>query len=334
MSDTFPENRATAIGLFSSIFNIGAIIGPNLGGWIVSHYSWRYVFYINLPIGILLIGLIMVLIGQTGVSSKRRTDYAGALLMASIVLFFMFALNLIGESLSYPSVLLAVFFVFSTALLLFFFLRHERREANPILDLALLQSTPFLAANLLNFITGAAAFGILSFIPFYVTSVHRLSTLVSGMVLTPRSVGVICSSSVTSFMLARWGYRRPMICGLAVMAFSTLLLGGGLHLWGFAAARWGVAPVIGFCLLFAGLGAGIAFPAANNACIELMPEKVATIVGLRGMFRMVGAALGVSLDHLRDPSESKPRFRFYRHFSRLRSRVALRHPPCLPVAIG
>lgn len=294
VSDAFPEKRATVIGLFSSIFNIGAIVGPNLGGWIVSRYSWRYVFYVNLPIGILLIVLIMALIKPAGVSSRRRTDYAGALLMAASVLFFMFGLNLAGESLSFASLLPAALFVSLSASMLLLFLRHERRETNPILDLTLLRSRPFLAANMLNLITGAGALGILSFIPLYATSVHRLSTLVSGMVLTPRSVGVICSSSVTSFMLVRWGYRKPMVWGISIMAAATICLGGGLSLWGFAATRWGVPAMISFFLLFAGIGAGIAFPALNNACIELMPQKVATIVGLRGMFRTVGATLGVS----------------------------------------
>jgi len=107
VSDHFPENRATAIGLFSSIFSVGSIIGPNLGGWIVSRYSWRYVFYVNLPIGMLLIVLILVLLKSSEVSHTRHTDYAGASFMAGAVLFLMFGLNCVGESLSFPSLLLA-----------------------------------------------------------------------------------------------------------------------------------------------------------------------------------------------------------------------------------
>lgn len=295
VSDHFPESRATVIGLFSSIFNVGAIIGPNLGGWIVSRFSWRYVFYVNLPIGALLVVLILVLLKSSEMSSRHRTDYGGAALMAGSILFFMLGLNSVGESQSLSSVLLTAFCVALSLSLALLFLRHERREARPILDLALLRSRPFLAANMLNLIVGAGALGVLSFIPLYATSVHKFSTLMSGMILTPRSVGVICASSITSFMLVTWGYRRPMVIGLAIMALSTVLLGGGLPLWGSAAVRWGVPAMISLCLLLAGLGAGLAFPAANNACIELMPDKVATIVGLRGMFRMIGATLGVSL---------------------------------------
>jgi multidrug resistance protein len=100
VSDHFPENRARAIGFFTSIFPIGGIIGPNLGGWIVSHYSWRYIFYINLPIGVCLFALIMVLLEDSKMSSRPRVDIAGALLMSGAILFLMLGLNLVGESFS------------------------------------------------------------------------------------------------------------------------------------------------------------------------------------------------------------------------------------------
>jgi EmrB/QacA subfamily drug resistance transporter len=295
VSDYFPKNRAVVIGLFSSIFNIGSIIGPNLGGWIVSKFSWRYVFYINLPIGILIAILTMVLLKPSPVSSRQKTDYAGALLMAGSILFFMLGLNLIAEGHSFPFILLPASCLIVSFFMARFLLVHERKESKPILDLTLLKSRPFLAANLLNLITGAGALGILSFIPLYATSVHKLSTLASGMIMTPRSLGVICTSIATSFMLIRLGYRRPMVVGISLMAISTAFLGGGPLLWASIATQWSVVLVISVCLFVGGIGAGIAFPAVNNACIELMPDKVASIVGLRGMFRMVGAALGVSL---------------------------------------
>ena len=80
--------------------------------------------------------------------------------------------------------------------------------------MALLRSKPFLAANLYNMMVGAGVFGIFAFVPLYATSVHKLSTLVSGMILTPRSLGIIPASAVTSFLLKRWGYRWPMVLGM------------------------------------------------------------------------------------------------------------------------
>jgi EmrB/QacA subfamily drug resistance transporter len=294
VSDTFPESRAKAIGLFTSIYPIGGIIGPNLGGWIVSRYSWRWIFYINLPIGLVLAVLIMILLSDSVTFSRRRIDVMGAALMSGGLLFLMFALNIIGESMSPVSVILATVFLVLSFSFLFFFLRQERKEAKPILDVTLLKSTPFLAANLLNMVLGAVVFGLFSFIPLYVTSVHGLSTMMSGMILTPRSLGAIGASAVMSFLLKRCGYRWPMVVGFSAISIGTLLLGDDL-LWGALGARWGTVQTLSFLILIAGIGMGIMFPATNNACIELMPDKVATIVGLRNTFRTIGGALGVSV---------------------------------------
>ena len=100
VSDQFPEHRERAIGLFTSINQLGGIIGPNLGGWIVSRYSWRYIFYINLPIGIVLITLIMILLEDSEVLSRPHIDNVGASLFLGTILFLMFGLNLIAENFS------------------------------------------------------------------------------------------------------------------------------------------------------------------------------------------------------------------------------------------
>ena len=297
VSDQFPKSRERAIGLFSSIFSIGGIVGPNLGGWIVSHYSWRYIFYINLPIGLGLLLLILLLLETPSpTATPARVDVAGAALFCGATLFLLVSLNRLAESrapATWP--LTGLSFALSLGCLTLF-LRHERAVPNPLLDLTLLQSRPFLAANLYNLLLGAGIFGIVSFIPLYATAVHHLSTLLSGMILTPRSVGVICTSTVTSFCLARWGYRAPMLWGIGTVAAGTLLLGDTQFLVARALGiQAGATALLAAEVLLLGLGMGIASPASNNACIDLMPSHVATITGLRGMFRFVGGALGISL---------------------------------------
>ena len=295
VSDQFPEHRERAIGLFTSIFPIGGIVGPNLGGWIVSRYSWRYIFYINLPIGIGLIALIMILLEDSKILSRPHIDFVGASFFFGAILFLMLGLNLIAENFSISSLLLTVIFLVISFSFFYLFFRQEKKESNPILDMALLKSKPFLAANLYNMIFGAGVFGIFAFVPLYATSVHKLSTLISGVILTPRSLGMIPASAITSFLLKRWGYRWPMVLGLIIISFATILLGQGLQLWRMIGIHLGIAEILAFLVLVSGIGVGIALPASNNACIELMPEKVATIVGLRGMFRSIGGLLGISL---------------------------------------
>jgi MFS family permease len=307
VSDQFPENRERAIGLFTSIFPIGGIVGPNLGGWMVSRYSWRYIFYINLPIGMGLLILIMILLEDSKVLSRPHIDFVGASFFFGAILFLMLGLNLIAENLSISSLLLTIIFLVISFSFLYLFFRQEKKDSNPILDMALLRSKPFLAANLYNMMVGAGVFRIFPFIPLYATSVHKLSTLVSGMILTPRSLGVISASAVTSFLLKRWGYRWPMVLGLCIISISTILLGGqGLQLLRMIGTHWGVAEILAVLIMVTGIGIGIALPASNNACIELMPEKVATITGLRGMFRYVGGAFGISLITMILHSSSTP----------------------------
>lgn len=116
----------------------------------------------------------------------------------------------------------------------------------------------------------------------------------SGMILTPRSIGMIPASAITAFLLRRWGYRKPMFIGFIIISFSIILLQDPLFLR-VIGIQIGIPETLSLLILVMGIGVGITAPAVNNACIELMPEKVASIVGLRGMFRTVGGALGVSL---------------------------------------
>ena len=296
VSDQFPKQRERAIGLFTSIFPIGGIIGPNLGSWLVSQYSWRYVFYINLPIGIVLIAMIAVLLEKSKNSHLPHVDFRGASFFFGAVLSLMLGLNRIAQSFSASSILLAAVFLTCFCFSLYLFFRQEKNESYPILDIELLKSKPFLAANLYNLFIGAGIMGIFAVIPLYATSVYKLSTLVSGMILTPRSLAVIPVSAITSFLLRRWGYRWPMLSGLIIISFSTILLGGpGVQLFQIMGIHLGIVGILAILIMVSGIGIGIALPASNNACIELMPEKVATITGLRGMFRSVGGALGISL---------------------------------------
>ncbi len=132
VSDQFPESRERAIGLFTSIFPIGGIIGPNLGGWIVSRYSWRYIFYINLPIGVGLIVLIVILLKDSTVLGRPHIDFVGASFFFGAILFLMLGLNLVAEGVAFVSSsrrpLLGCQFLFP---ILVFSSREQRAQPHP-----------------------------------------------------------------------------------------------------------------------------------------------------------------------------------------------------------
>lgn len=295
VSEEFKENRARAIGLFSSVFPMGGVVGPTVGGLIVDHSSWRGTFLLNVPLGVLLFFLAARMLRESERSTARRTiDGMGIGMLSGGMVLIMYAMTDIGlhRDLARPTVWGCIV---SGVLLLTFFLRHEARHPAPVLDVTLLRQRPFVFSNLLNFFYGASIFGVFSFIPLYAAGKYGFSASEAGALLTPRSVGMAALSAWTAFLLRRTGYRLPMAVGLGLFAIAMFLLSRGLA--GVAVAGYEVPDTVTFgaVVLLMGVGVGIAGPAANNAAIELMPDKVAAITGLRGMFRSVGGLMGTAV---------------------------------------
>ncbi len=300
VSDAFGNRRATAIGLFTSVFPLGGILGPNIGGFIIDSFSWRWIFYVNVPIGIALVVLGMAILPGASESTagaavgRRRVDLVGAGLFAGGMLGFLYALTAWAQNpdaLRSPSLWLSLAV---GATLIGWFLRHESRTPAPMVEIELLKWRPFFAANLYNFLYGAAVFGMFSFIPYYATVGYGMSAGQDGAILTPRSMSMAVMSTVSSFLLVRFGYRRPMVLGAVLITVSLFLLSRGFHdvtLLGVAVPN--IVLIAGF-MMIAGIGMGIGGPAANNAALDLVPEKVAAVAGLRGMFRSTGGVLGTA----------------------------------------
>ncbi len=297
VSDAFPNSRQQAIGFFTSILPIGNIIGPNIGGWMVESFGWRSTFWLNIPLGIIVIFVSLKLL-KTGKGEGGHLDLVGTGLFSGALFSFLIALSSIGDvrnggSWLWPVALFVIAIIFIAA-----FFRHEGRTKNPVIDPHLLTKSPFLAANVFNLFYGMAALGVMSFIPLFATSVYGMSTLESGIILTPRSAGMMLASIGTSLYLPKLGYRKPMVIGTIMIVVSLFLLGlepSGLNIFSFHLSG---AIVIGAILFLAGTGMGITAPAANNACIDLMPERIGTITGLRGMFRQSGSAISMTITSL------------------------------------
>ena len=295
VSDVFGEkNRSTAIGLFTSVFPIGGIIGPNLGGWVIDAFSWRAMFSINVPIGIVLLAAgIFVLPSGGRVAAARSIDLAGAGLFAAGIITVMYGMTVWGNE---ANVSLQVFIWFVVGLVsLTVFIRHEGKTRDPMIDLRLLRERAFFAANLYNVLYGALVFGFFSFIPLYATYEYGMSASASGFILTPRAILMIAVSAISSFLLIRFGYRLPMILGIVLVSISLFLVGQSWHnatIFGHGISN---VVLLSTLIMISGLGVGVGGPAANNAAIELMPEAVARITGLRSMFRTTGGVLGTSV---------------------------------------
>jgi EmrB/QacA subfamily drug resistance transporter len=288
VAEQFGRERDRAIGMFTSIFPIGGILGPIIGGVIVTYWSWREIFIVNVPIGLLLIVLGSRFIPRSTPQPAGKVDTAGAALLALTILFGMYGISSLGGSGASPADPLFIAAEVIALALGFLFVRHANRSRSPFIPISLLRGRGFGAMNAINFLFGAAVLGFGALVPLYAESRYGIQPLQAGTLLTARAVGMICVAGLAVFALRRTGYRAPMIGGF-------LLVAGGMTVM--ALAPHGLTPY-GWLALAAGItgvGMGLSIPASNNASLQLAPDQISAIAGLRGMFRQSGGIVAVSI---------------------------------------
>jgi len=298
VADTFGENRGKAIGLFASIFPIGGVIGPNIGGVIVDHISGRYIFYVNVPIGIAVLLLTWVLYRpqQAGSGKAGRIDFMGVAMYGGAMTLLLLALTWLGQHPAAAGRAPLLWIAFGSVMALFvFWYRHEARTPYAMIDTALLKSRPFLAANSYNFLFGAGVFGFTAFLPTYAELHYHMSATAAGALLTPRALVMIATSTVASLFLIRFGYRLPMIAGVSLVSLSLLVTSLGAENVSIAGLHLSNFVYLACVIAILGLGFGLSGPASNNAALDIMPGKVAAVTGIRGMFRQTGGTIGTAM---------------------------------------
>jgi EmrB/QacA subfamily drug resistance transporter len=288
VADHYGRNRDRAIGMFTSIFPIGGIVGPIIGGIFVTDWSWRGIFLVNVPIGIVVFVLAMVILPKSAPGARKKIDATGVTLLGILLLSAMFGITFLGGGGTSP---LGVGFLLPegiAAVTLVLFLRHSKYATAPFISMQLLRGRGFGVMNLINFLYGAAALGFGALVPLYAQDRFNMPILQAGTLLTARAVGMICVAGIAVLALRRTGYRLPMIVGFLVIAVGLV---------GMAFIPPNVSPYLWLSITGAitGIGMGFSVPASNNATMQLARDQLAGIAGLRGMFRQSGAIMGVSI---------------------------------------
>jgi EmrB/QacA subfamily drug resistance transporter len=288
VADEFGRDRDRAIGFFASIFPIGGVVGPVLGGLFVTYWSWRGIFLVNVPIGVVLMVLSLTLISRARTRSAVRIDVVGVALLAGLLLGAMIGIAQLGGG--DTSVLDPAFWAPELAAigLGVLFVRHAGRTATPVVPLLLLRAKGFAVMNGLNFMVGSAALGFGALVPLYAQQRYGISALNSGTLLAARAVATFVTAGLAVLAMRRTGYRLPMAVGSLVVAAGTALTalappGGSAFLW----LSVGTAVT--------GLGMGASIPSTNNAALNMAPEQASAVSGLRGMFRQGGSITSVSI---------------------------------------
>src|SRR4051794_15449192 len=283
-----PRERGKYQGLFGGVFALASVGGPLLGGLIVEHVSWRWIFYVNLPLGVLALGVISATLPALGRRARPVIDYVGAALLAGGLSAIVLVTSLGGNTWPWSSG--RVFAVGALGIaLLGGFAVAERRAAEPILPPALVRDPVFAVAGSLSLIVGFALFGAVTFLPLYFQTVNADSPTASGLRLIPMMGGVVLTSIVSGQIISRSGrYRLFPIAGTATMTVGMLLLSR------LAVGTSGAAAAL--YLLVLGLGLGMTMQvlvlAVQNAVdYSVLGAATSGVTMLRG----VGGSLGTAI---------------------------------------
>jgi len=219
------EQRARMQGVFSSVFGISAIIGPSLGGFLVQAFSWRLIFYVNLPLGLLAVAGLLVGYRERVAHRSHRIDYAGAaLLLGGVSALLLWVLE---GGVGWPWVSAASIATGGGALALIFgFVAVERRAAEPVLPFQVLAQPLIAVGNVGSFLVGGVAVGLSSYLPTYIQGAMGRTATTAGLVLAAMSIGWPLASALTGLVMIRLGVRFAAVLGgvLAVAGSALLLL--------------------------------------------------------------------------------------------------------------
>ncbi len=291
ITGTFGEARDKAVGLFGSIFPVGSMIGPIFGGLFVSYWSWRGIFFVNVPIGILLIVLCMRYVPRDPDRedrARRPLDLTGMVLLGAGVLALMLGISYLGEAGATASSPLFDAPVTAGLLGLALFGRHIRRVPDAFIAPRLIAGRGFAAVNVINILYGGAVAGMLALVPLYAVDRYRISALGSGTLLTAEGIAVIALSSLAAMGLRRTGYRWPLYIGSACTAIG--IAGLAIRPSGLSPYAWLTMTA---CVI--GIGTGLSSPASRNAGLQLAPDQSAALAALRSTGRQVGQIAAVSI---------------------------------------
>jgi EmrB/QacA subfamily drug resistance transporter len=292
IGDLFPpRERGKWQGLTGAIFALSSIVGPALGGWITENTSWRWVFYVNLPIGLIALAVLIFLMPSLQKSGvKARIDYLGAALLILGSVPILLGLSLAGSQFAWLS-WQTLSLIGGGALVLtgFFFYEAylERHDMQPIIDPSLFKNSTFSISLVVGSITFMGMFGTVSFLPLYAQGVLGISATNSGLILTPMMLALVASSIISGQLVSRIGtYKWAAITGMVFATIGAALL---LRL----NVQSSYLDMI-TAMIVLGLGLGFSMSLYTLIVQNALPTKIGQATSTLTFFRQIGGTVSLA----------------------------------------
>ncbi len=282
------EQRAKVAAVYAAVFALSSVLGPFLGGFITDHLSWRWVFYVNLPVGLITIGLIyFVMVEPLQNRRRHQFDWLGVMTLLGWTGALVFALESGGRE--YPWGSPEIVGSFTAAAVLFAgFVVVERRAAEPLIPFNLFRVPALRAAAVVTMFLGMSMFGVLSFLPLYGRTVLHKSATGSGGILMPLLLSMVFGSAFGARIVLKIGFRKVVTVGASLVVAGTFLLtrltvdSGGL--------------ILGVYLVVLGTGMGLVFMSTSLAAQNsVTTEQMGVSTGLINFTRQLGGAVGIAI---------------------------------------
>lgn len=283
------EQRTKWQGVFGGLFALSSIIGPFIGGFLVDHISWHWIFLINVPFGLL--SGILIFIGLKRETVPGRTnspiDYWGIATFVPALVLMLLGLTFGGDKFAWNSP--ESYGIFGASLVLFIaFGLIERRVAEPILDLSLFKNRVFAVTNVLGFLLGLGMFGAIMFVPMFMQAILGVSPTQAGSTMTPMMISMIAASIIGSQILLRVRYRIVLITGMLISSL-------GFYLMSTMDVNTNSWTTYLFMIIL-GFGMGFVMPTLTIVVQNEFPKnQLGTVTSAATFFRSIGGTIGVTL---------------------------------------
>jgi EmrB/QacA subfamily drug resistance transporter len=280
-----PRERGKWTGVMMAVFGFSSVIGPTLGGWIVDHMDWEWVFWIFLPLGVVAFVMIMMLFPKVERRQAESIDYMGSLFLTLTIVPLLLGFSWAGTKYAWGSPqIIGLFAAAVVALLIFMFI--ETRVKSPVMPLSLFRNGIVTVSNVIGFLMNAGMMGALIYLPFFVQGVEGVSPTYSGYVTMPMSISMVILSSLVGRWITKSGkYKRFALIGMPIMVAGMVIM-----------AFMDNIPLAVLSMIVFGVGLGLGMPVFSLTVQNAVrPEQLGVATASSQLFRNLGGTIGIAV---------------------------------------